>query len=353
MDDAMIAHSKPCITEEDVDAVRQVLCSGQIAQGELATRFETAFSERFQYAGGVATSSGTTALVLALQAIGVKGSDVLIPSYVCINVYNAVKWAGGRPVLYDIDENWNPCASSIETKLSAETRAIIVVHIFGIPSAMQEVLNLGIPVIEDCCQAIGLRIGDRFAGAYGDYGVVSFHATKLMTTGEGGMAVSIEPSSCKKLRAAKEGTVASASVGFNFPMTDIQARLGISQLHRYDAFLERRSRIAQHYLNAFSAWPEAIPSYVKQKSLFFRFPLKIKNLHFESVRQHYLLRGVQVRRGVDAILHRLTGLPDEAFPNTTKHFNETLSIPLYPSLDEKEIDSITKITKEILKRYAY
>jgi perosamine synthetase len=122
----MIPHSRPWITAEDRDAISEVLGSGQIAQGDRVARFEEAFCRRFGYAGGVAAASGTTALVLTLRACGTGGGEVLLPSYVCVNVYQAVQWAGFRPILYDVDWNRGPSLPSIRSRLSAHTRAIIV-----------------------------------------------------------------------------------------------------------------------------------------------------------------------------------------------------------------------------------
>ncbi len=349
----MIAHSKPWLSEEDNIAVQEVLHSGQISEGHMVAAFEHTFSHYLDLFGGVATSSGTTALVLALKAVDIEKGDVLIPSYVCRNVYDAVRWAGGYPILYDIDKDWAPTAESIQLRITSNTKAIILVHTFGISADSESICKLGYPVIEDCCQAIGFQLNGRTVGAKGKYCVVSFHATKLMTTGEGGMVLTSEQGAFERIAEIKYGDTLNRYVRLNFPMTDLQAALGLSQLKKYDIFLSRRAAIAEYYYDALAPWPEALPISIKDKSIFFRFPLRIKKLDFERVKIWYLERGIHVRRGVDAVLHRQIGLADQEYSNSTLHFEETLSIPIYPALQDSQVEYIVQKTKEMMNQYAY
>jgi perosamine synthetase len=183
--------------------------------------------------------------------------------------------------------------------------------------------------------------------------MVSFHATKLMTTGEGGMAFSSTEAGFERLREAKHGRLGNPIPGWSFPMSDLQAGLGLSQLGRYDSFIDRRSAIARRYMEALTDWPETIPSAFLGRSLFSRFPLRIAALDYDAVKDDYSRHGIQVRRGVDAVLHHRTGEPDGAFPHTMRAFTETLSIPLYPALTDGEVDHIANITKEVLHRYVH
>jgi len=348
----MIQHSKPFISEEDKIAVQEALNSGQISEGHVVTKFENSMSSFLNLFGGVATSSGTTALVVALKALNVENGDVLIPSYVCRNVYDAVRLAGGRPNLYDIDKDWCPTSETIYPKLTSNTKAIVLVHTFGIACNTDFISSLPCPVIEDCCQSIGLMQNGRVVGSAGRYAVVSFHATKLMTTGEGGMAFSSDRNEFARLYEVKHGDSSELCVRAQFPLSDLQAALGLSQLKRYDTFLSRRSNIAEYYYNVLKEWPENLPLAIRDKSIFFRFPIRIKNLDYDNVKNWYLEKGIHVRRGVDELLHRRLGFADEGYHNTAIYFNETLSLPIYPALTDSEIEYIAQNTKEVLRKYA-
>lgn len=346
----MIAHSKPWLLKDDQLAVEGVLHSGMIADGCIVSAFEQAVCRYLGMAGGVAASSGTIALLLALKALDVEGGEVICPSYVCRAVWDAIRWAGGRPVFYDLGLDWSPAEESIRARLTRQTKAIIIVHNFGIVTDLSYISTFDIPVIEDCCQAIGGRFNNRLAGTLGQYCILSFHATKLFTTGKGGMVLTNTQSYFERVtNLTRDGYLENQ---FHYPMTDLQAVLGLSQLKKYDDFLKRRRAIAEYYYDAFSEWSEFLPLSIRQKSVFFRFPLQIQQMDFEAARVWFEERGIQVRRGVDALLHRELRIADEKYPESTSTFNKTLSIPLYPALQDWEVDEITKRTKEFFQKHA-
>ena len=337
----IIPHSRPWIVEDDYSAVSAVLRSGMIDQGNLTKEFEKSVSNQLGVNGGVAVSSGTSALILALHVIGVKSeTEVILPTYVCRSVMEAIQVFGAKPVFCDVGTEWAMTPHSVEDCITEKTSAIIAVHIFGIPVDVQSMMEFGLPVIEDSCQALGTEVGGKPSGAVGTVGVFSFHATKCIATGEGGMMVSSNDIFIEKARTMRD--LGSASLPrVAAPFTDFQAALGLSQLKRYPDFLDRRRLIRDAYVNAYRGTHENISvwrDYTKNPYLF-RLPLKMSR-GFEEAHREFLRHGIQVRRGVDTLLHRETGLSDNLFPNSINLFNATVSIPFYPALQDVEIERL-------------
>jgi len=337
---SIIPHSMPHVTAQDQAAVAAVLRSGMIAEGEVVERFEQAVCEYLGMAGGVATSSGTTALFLALKALAVgEGDEVIIPSYVCRSVWDAVSATRAQPVLCDIGEDWCINIHTIKPHITSKTKAIVLVHIFGIVAEANSLLSLGIPLIENCSQAFGARYKHKTAGTAGQICITSFHATKLLTTGEGGMALTNDVTIVKKLKELKQGTPRSLTVRYLYPMTDLQAALGLSQLARYNDFLQRRKEIADYYFAKLKGLPLMLPHDIRDRSIFFRFPLRTK-FNFEEVQASFAKQGIHIRHGVDTLLHRKCSMRAGDFPFTEQFFGETVCIPIYPALKDKDCEKI-------------
>jgi len=348
--DRSIAHSKPWIKEEDIRAVTDVLSSGMVAQGQKVAEFEQAVASYLGLAGGVATSSGTIALFLSFKALKVgPGDEVIIPTYVCPSVYKAVEWTGAIPVLCDSSDDWCINIDTVRPRITKRTRAIVVVHTFGISADIEPIVALGIPVIEDCAQAFGGIINSRRLGSFGVFCICSFHATKLLCTGEGGMVLSHDRDFINSLKKAVDRQGSENKVAYRFPMSDIQAGLGLSQLRRYETFLERRRKIAYRYFAEFRNLPVQLPNNVLNRSIFFRFPIRGK-FEFEAVREAFEKEGVHIRRGVDSLLHRSLKIDPRDFPDAERCYAETLSIPLYPSLSDEGADHITVVCQRILSK---
>lgn len=345
-----IPHSRPLITKEDEKAIAAVLESGMIAEGELVRQFEAAMSDYLGLSDGVVTSSGTNALFLALKALGVgTGNEVILPTYVCRSVWDAVSWTGAKPVLCDVGDDWCMNVEKVKPLVTQSTRAIIVVYTFGIAVDIRPICRLGIPLIEDCCQALGARFGERMVGTFAEFCVLSFHATKLLATGEGGMVLTNDPDLLQKVRGLRHGKPSACEVRYRFPMTDIQAALGLSQLKRYDGFIQRRRAIANYYFSELEDVPIRLPLSFKNRSIFFRFPLGIGG-RFEELRRLFKEEGIHVRRGVDTLLHRLLNVGSEGFPVAERCFAETLSIPLYPALTDEACQRVVDACQRIFGR---
>jgi perosamine synthetase len=345
-----VLHSRPCITRQDTEAVARVLESGMIAEGGTAALFEEAASAYLGMRGGVATSSGTSALFLALKACEVgPGDEVVVPTYLCRSVRDAVLGAGATPVLCDVGDDWCMSAATVKPALSRASKAVVLVHPFGIASDARPICALGVPVIEDCCQAFGARNEHGMVGKAGVMCVLSFHATKLLTTGEGGMLLSNDASLLAKVRELKTGTRNSRDVRWRQPMTDLQAALGLSQLSQYELFLERRRQIAAAYFAGLTDLPVQLPTSVRDRSVFFRFPIRC-GLEFAMLRAGFEAEGVQIRQGVDTLLHGSDPVRPRMFPGANACYRETLSLPIYPALSDAECERVVQACRKIFRR---
>jgi len=219
---SIITHSKPWITANDRRIVDQTIKSGLIAQGKLVKEFEENMATYLEVKNSVAFSSGTAALIAALRSLEIKSNqEVILPSYVCQSVLEAVQSSGGKPVLCDVGNHWNMTVDAVTQKITNNTAAIIVVHIFGIPVNTHEFKQLGFPIIEDCAQAFGARVNSSYVGTLGTIGIFSFHATKCLTTGEGGLAISSDPSIINKVRTLRDGNYKTLKTRIPAPMSDI------------------------------------------------------------------------------------------------------------------------------------
>lgn len=333
-----ILHSKPWINAEDIAQVTQVLASSMIGQGEGVRRLEQRLAAWLNTADGVAVGSGSAGIVLALHGLGVGVDDeVIVPTYVCRSVLEAVLSIGAKPVLCDVGGDWVVTATEAALVHTSQTSAIIVPHMYGIFADVAAFRSLGIPIIEDSAQAVAAQ-GLRSAEA--DVTVLSFHPTKCFTAAEGGMALSSNPEVLARMRSYRDGN-AKHHFGYTSrlfsPLSDLAATLALSQLDRYEFCLARRKEIAAKYMAMLEAHcPAAINHSAFARSMFFRFPLQLAG-GLEAYQDAFSLVGVQVRKGVDELLHRQMGLPDTQFPNAVKHFETTLSLPIYPALTDDEL----------------
>lgn len=352
----MIPHSRPAIDQEDLLATAEVLRSGQIAQGPWVKRFEGEMAGSFGLQGGVAVGSGTAALELALRALNIgSGDEVIMPSYVCPAPWLATQRVGAQATLVDIDVNTfniDPLAAC--QAVTNKTRAIIVPHLFGLPADLTALEQLGIPLIEDCAQTLGVTEQGRPVGTVGRLTVCSFYATKLLCAGEGGMVLSNERALLERVRSLREydGTPTLDPSSFNFKMTNLQAALGRSQLGRFPAFHERRRFLAAAYREALSSKSAVCPSVPPGRMHgYYRFVVRLPHLRTNPDGLVDLINqieqeGIHCRKPVFRPLHRY--LDQAGFPNSDEADRTALSIPLYPDLRDDEVRQIQQSLAEVL-----
>jgi perosamine synthetase len=256
--------SSPDITEAEIDAVTRVLRTPRLSLGPELPAFEAALAAYHGVAHAVAVSSGTAGLHLALLTLGIgEGDEVIVPSFAFIAVANAVLQVRATPVFAEIDAltlNLDPAA--VERAITLRTRALLVVHTFGIPAEMDALEELArrhnLAIVEDACEAIGAEFGDaanrRRVGSFGHLAVLGFYPNKQLTTGEGGAVLARDPSHAARLGSLRnQGRTETgdwldhAEPGYNYRLSDLACALGRAQLGRIDQILALRRAAAERY----------------------------------------------------------------------------------------------------------
>ncbi len=264
----MIPVAEPLIGARELEYVTDAVRSGWVSSiGRYVTEFERAVAEACAADHAVATSSGTAALHLALAVLGIgPGDEVIVPSLTFVATANAVRYVGATPVFADSDpDHWCIDAAEVQRLVTARTRAVIPVHLYGHPADMDAIMAIArkhrLKVIEDAAEALGATYRGRPVTALGDAGVLSFYGNKLITTGEGGMLVTNNPRVAERARLLRDHAMHPErrywheEVGFNFRITNLQAALGLAQAERIGAFLARKREIAERYRDALADVP--------------------------------------------------------------------------------------------------
>ncbi len=361
----MIPLCKPWIDEQDLIAVQQPLMTGWVTQGPQVSAFEDEFAAFVGAAHAVAVSSGTAALHLALEAVGVgHGDEVVTVSHSFIATANVVRFCGATPVFVDIDPgtlNMDP--SLLRAALTEKTRAILVVHQLGMPCALDALCAIaaehGVAVVEDAACAIGSEYfsdgtWQRVGRPAGSVATFSFHPRKILTTGDGGMITSNDPAIDDFVRKRRNhGMVRTPgqptsfpSIGYNYRLSDIHAAVGRTQLAKLDMMLERRRAQAARYDQAVSTLNAlrimARPEYAR--SNFQSYALRAANPAAQSaLLAHLASSGIAAQRGVmcahleevyatDPSIWRQSG----SLRHSEEAMNECVLLPIYHALSDEE-----------------
>lgn len=263
--------SAPDITDADIEAVVSVLRTPRLSIGPNMLAFEESIARFVGASHAVAVSSGTAGLHLCLRALGIgEGDEVILPSFTFIAAGNAILYERARPVFVDIDPltlNLDP--SKLEAKITSKTRAMIIVHTFGYPADLNPILDIarahGVAVIEDACEALGAEYRGQRVGGIGDFGIFGFYPNKPITTGEGGMVVTRHANHAETMRALRnqgrrpdDGWSDHKLLGYNYRLSELNCALGVAQMSRLPAILEKREAVARTYAWALEGIPEVI-----------------------------------------------------------------------------------------------
>jgi len=361
--------ARPVLGAAEERAVAEVLRSGQLSLGSRVPAFEQAFAARLGIAHASAVSSGTAGLHLALRAVGVSDGDEVITSpFSFVASANAAIFERARPIFADIDRrtlNLDPDA--VAAAVTERTRAVLPVHIFGYPADLPAFERLGLPIVEDACEALGAVHGDGTpVGGRGHPAVFGFYANKQLTTGEGGMVTTAEATVKKRMdsernqgRAPDMGWLDHDRLGFNYRLSDIASAIGLIQLERLDELLAGRAAVAALYREALAGIEGLeLPCEDADGASRGWFVFVVQLPHGidrdETVRA-LRARGVQSKPYLPAI-HLMTyyretfGHREGEFPVCEDVATRSLALPFFPGLREDQVQRVAAALRTVLGR---
>lgn len=333
-----IPSAKPCLEEDDRQALNRVFDSGQIADGDEIARFESELAAAVGVSDVVAVGSGFAALHLALASMGVgPGDEVILPCVsTCPAMRNAVWAAGAAPVFADVNRaDFNLSIEAVRAAATSRAKAIIAPHHTGIPADIPGLRALGIPVVEDCAQAIGASREGQPAGSLGTASVFSFYATKLMTSVDGGAVCSNQPALAARARELRYYRHRNdQQMRFNYKMQNLNAAVGRSQLKKLPRFLDRRRSIARRFSDVFLAAGGRESQILHQAAgaVYFKWALRLA----PSVRAR-LLDEAQKRDLPCSTEFHWVAEDSGPFPNARRLMERILTVPVYPALTDEEV----------------
>ena len=348
--------AKPMITRAERRAVDRVLRSGNLAQGPEVAAFEIEFS---QFVGGrecVAVNSGTSALHVALLSLGIgPGDEVIVPSFTFAATANSVALAGAEPIFVDIDpRTFNIDPTEIERAITPRTKAIQVVHLYGLPANMIDIMKIAerhnLKVIEDAAQAHLASINSKPVGTFGDAAAFSFYPTKNMTSGEGGMIVFANSQNARVAKLLRnqgmEKRYQNEVIGFNLRMTDIHAAIGRQQLRKINSWTKKRQANAIYLSSKISkVVTPAIPN--GYSHVFHQYTIRVPhNRDAFSIK----LNDLGIGNGVyyPTQVHKLPSFSRNIeLPHTQAATEEVISLPIHPSLSKTDLSRIADAVNRI------
>ena len=349
----MISIAQPLIGAEEKQAVLEVLDSGMLAQGPKVAAFEVAFASACGVAHAVATSSGTTALQVALLAHGIgPGDEVLTSPFTFIATANSILFTGAHPVFVDIDPTtYNIDPAQIEAHITVNTKAIMPVHLFGLVCEMDPLMEIAarhnLVVIEDACQAHGATYRGRHAGAFGT-GTFSLYPTKNITSAEGGMITTDDERLADDCRVIRQHGMRRRyyhdELGFNFRMTDVHAAIGLAQLHKLETF--NAARIANaRYLSTHLKGVVTPTCPAEVRHVFHQYTVRVPDGRRDALADALKDAGVGCGIYYPVPIHQQTYYTQalgyaQLLPEAERASDEVLSLPVHPGLSQEDLEAI-------------
>jgi perosamine synthetase len=354
--------ARPAFDAEEVEAAMAVVKSGYLCQGPKVAEFEAAFAEKIQIKNAVAVSSGSTALLVALQALGIGSEDeVIVPDMTFVSTATAAMYLGAKPVLCDItltDYNIDPDA--VDQLVSERTKGLIPVHYAGHSADMAPLLEIAqrhdLFILEDAAEAHLARYqGGSYCGTIGDIGIFSFTPTKPMTTGEGGMIVTDNEDLAEQCRLIRNfgdhGKFAWHSLGFNFRMNEVAAAIGLCQLRKLDGFIDLRREKAKYYDEALDGEKLIVTPTMRtpQDGNYQLYTIRIHidqiDVDRNAIQEELTNRGVSTRLYYPAlhkkgVFRHLGPFNDAQFVGALKFEETALSLPIFSDQTREEQDMV-------------
>ncbi|MCB0154271.1 MAG: DegT/DnrJ/EryC1/StrS family aminotransferase [Anaerolineae bacterium] len=359
----MIPVCEPLIGDREAELVLDCLRTGWISSaGQYIERFETEWAAYCGMPHGIAVSNGTTALDVAVRLLDLQpGDEVILPTFTIISCAQAIIANGGRPVLVDSDPHtWQMDVTQVAAKITARTKAIMVVHIYGHPADMDPLLQLAnqhnLLVIEDAAEVHGAEYKGRKCGGLGDISTFSFYANKLITTGEGGMVLTrrddlaARASSLRNLCFQPNRRFYHEEMGYNYRLTNLQAALGCAQLERLEQIVAQKRHIAHLYAERLAgvAGLELPLEASWAKSVYWVYGLVLKEetgLTGQMLAQRLAEKGIQTRpfflgMHEQPVFNQMGLFVNESYPISERLARQGLYLPNGLTIKESDIDYI-------------
>jgi perosamine synthetase len=375
--------TSPKFDEQEINLVRDCLDSGWVTQGPMVQKFEMLFAEYHAHTYALATTSCTAALHLATMALGLgPGDEVIVPAYTWITSANCVEYVGAKVIFADIElETFNLDPLALEAAITPRTKAIVVVHLFGLAAKMDEIMSIAkrnnLQVIEDAACAIATTYNGHSVGCIGDIGCFSFHPRKIITTGEGGMVTTDDADLKDKIASLRNhgatgvgpeyvnkpyGMANFDMLGYNLRMSDIQAAIGVAQMEKLATLLDERLARAERYTRLLSVLETIAlpPPSSKCGHTYQSYVIRLKDSDVElrnRVMDYMQKRQIQTRPGTHAV-HRLGyyqgkyDLHPEMFPNACKGEDTTITLPIFPDMADGHQDFVVQSVHEAMNLHA-
>lgn len=365
--------SRPWVTEEDIEAVEEVLRTPNLSLGPKLVEFESMLAQVAQRKYAVAVNSGTSALHLIIRSLGIKdGDEVITTPFSFIASSNCILFERATPMFVDIKpDTYNINPALIEKSITDKTKAILAVDVFGQPADWDKLTAIAkkhnLYLIEDSAESIGSEYKGRKAGSFGDAAIFGFYPNKQITIGEGGVILTDDENIYKlskdmrnQGRGEDEKWLYHVRLGYNYRVSDINCALGISQLKRLDEIIEMRGRVANIYSQKLSEIKELIPPYISldtTRMSWFVYVVRLSE-EFDAIKRDLIIqklgeRGIQTREYFSPI--HLQPFYVEKFhfkqgdyPVTDFVSDRTISLPFYTTMSKEEVDFVVSNLKEVI-----
>jgi len=370
----------PQFDEREIEKLRECLSSGWVTQGPMVQQFEQLIGARHDAKFALATTSATAALHLAAIALELgPGDEVIVPAFTWVTSAHCAEYVGAKAVFADIDlDTFNLDPAAVEAAITPNTRAIVVVHLFGKAAPMRELMAIAdrhkLAIIEDAACATGTRYEGRPVGAMGHLGCFSFHPRKVITTGEGGMVMTNEPALADRVRSArnhgatgpalgadpaKPYTMSTFDVlGFNLRLSDIQAAVGLAQIEKLDHLLAERRRLALRYSESLAGQTGLVLPQDDEGHTYQSYVVRVASgdrNQRNAVMEHLAAKDIQTRPGTHAV-HRLGyytrkyGLQAHDFPRACLAEDTSITLPIFPGMTDEQMGFVVREVSAALRR---
>ena len=365
--------NRPLIGEEELANVKKCMESGWISSsGKYIIKFEKSFSKIVDRKFGIAVSSGTGAIDIAIKALDFKkGDEIIVPNFTIISSVNEIIRQGIKPIFIDSKkDDFNMDTDLIEKKITKKTKAIMVVHIYGLPTNMVKIIEIAkkynLKIIEDCAEQLGQKFANKKIGSFGDISIFSFFANKHITTGEGGMLVTNNKAyyeKCLKLRnicfEPNKPRFVHYNLGWNYRMTNLQAAIGCAQLKKLNIFIKKKRLIGDFYNKELKSLknlilPKKYDEY--SKNIYWVYSIILKNsLKSKDLSKKLIKYGIETRpfffpMNKQPIIKKLKLVgKKEKFPISEEIYEKGLYLPSGIGNTLSELKKVVKILKLILK----